>query len=109
MVEGQGFSFDIDALYAYADAAAGLSATVSSARTGLGSAGALPAGIFGEVGESSGFVAAFTERTTAMGTSLDGIGTGIDGLGGAVRSYVEIKLGQEDDTVADLRRAEETV
>jgi len=109
VVEGQGFGFDIDALYAYADAAAGLSATVTSARTGLVSAGALPGGIFGEVGESSGFVAAFTERTTAMSASLEGVSAGIDGLGAAVRAYVDTKVRQEDDTVTDLRRAEEPV
>lgn len=109
VVEGQGFSFDIDALYAYAGAAIGLASEVTGAGSALASAGALPADVFGEVGGSSGFVAAFTERAGTLGTSLDGIRAGIEGLGTAVRGYVDTKVTQEDDTVVGLRRAEETV
>lgn len=109
MVEGQGFSFDVDALYAYAGTAAGLASEVAGVRAGLDAAGPLPAGVFGEVGEASGFVAAFAERTGALGTSLEGIRGGVDGIGTAVRGYVEAKLALDDDTVAELRRTEEAV
>jgi hypothetical protein len=109
VVDGQGFSVDIDALYAYAGAGAGLASEVTEVRTALDGAGALPGGVFGEVGESSGFVAAVADTTTVLGSTLDGLGRGIDGLGTAVRGYVDTVVRQEDDTVSDLRRAEEPV
>jgi glutamate synthase domain-containing protein 3 len=109
VIEGQGFRFESDALYAFADAGTALVDIVDEIRTGLGSAGELPAGIFGEVGQSSGFVAAYGERVRALGTAVDSVGRGVDGLSTAVRTYVDAKLQQEDDTAVDLRQVGERV
>jgi glutamate synthase domain-containing protein 3 len=109
VIEGQGFQFESDTLCAFADAGTALVDDVDQVRTGLSSAGELPAGIFGEVGQSSGFVAAYGERVRALGTAVDSIGRGVDGLSTAVRGYVDAKLQQEHDTAADLRRTGERV
>lgn len=109
MIEGQGFRFEPDALLAFGDAGAALAGTVDEARAGLQNAGELPAGIFGEVGETSGFVAAYGERMRALGSTVDGIGRGLDGLGTVVRGYVEAKLQHDSDAAARLRRAGEPV
>jgi hypothetical protein len=107
MADGQGFRFDVDALYAYADGTAELAESVAMARSALAGAGQLPAGMFGEVGGSSGFLAAFAERAAAFDTALTGIGTGLDGLATSVRTYVDTAQRQDDDTAVDLNRAEQ--
>lgn len=107
--QGQGFTVDTETLYAYADATTELIDAVAQARSGLGAGGELPAGIFGEVGESSGFVAAYRERAAALGAALDGIGTGLTGLASSVRGYVDDAVLRDSDTAVDLRRAGEPV
>ncbi|HEY0637147.1 MAG TPA: hypothetical protein VGD67_05835 [Pseudonocardiaceae bacterium] len=109
MVEHQGFGFEVDALYTYAEAGHGLVASVTAARSGLDGAGPLPSGVFGEVGETSGFVAAYAERAASFGATMDAIGRGLEGLSIAVRGYVDSKVQQEDVTATDLRRSEEPV
>jgi glutamate synthase domain-containing protein 3 len=109
VIEGQGFRFEPDALRAFADAGATLAGTVGEARAGLQNAGELPAGILGEVGESSGFVAAYGERMRVLGGTVDGIGAGMDGVAAAVRGYVEAALRHDSDAAAHLRRAGEPV
>lgn len=107
MIEGQGFRFESDALYAYADAANGLAASVARARGELSGAGELPAGVFGEVGQ--GFVGAYGERARALDAAIGGIGRGAQGLADAVRGYADAKMRAEDDTAAQIRRAGEPV
>jgi hypothetical protein len=109
VIEGQGFRFEPDALFAFADAGTGLVAALYEARRRLGDAGGLPGDIFGEVGGSSGFVAAFGERMDGLGTAVGTIGDGVGGLAAAVRDYAGGKLRQEDDAATDLRRAGEPV
>ena len=106
MIEGQGFRFEPDALMTFADSTSQLSGMVTEARNGLDAGAELPAGIFGEVGESSGFVAAFAERTRGMLTTVDSVGRGVDGLAAAVRTYCTEKMRLDEDTARDLQRAE---
>jgi hypothetical protein len=109
VIEGQGFRFDPDELYAFAAAGTRLVGTVDQARGELGAAGELPAGVFGEVGASSGFVAAFGERVAGLDGVLDAIGRGVDGLSAAVRQFGGGTLRLDDDAATDLRRAGEPV
>lgn len=106
VIEGQGFRFEPAALMTFADSTSRMVGMVTEARNGLNSDVELPAGIFGEVGDSSGFVTAFAERTRGMLTAVDAIGRGVDGLGTAVRNYCTEKLRQDEDTARDLQRAQ---
>lgn len=107
MEQGEGFRFEPEALYGYCDASTGLVSMVSDAHSGLTSMGALPAGMFGEVGQSSGFVAAFTERAVAIATHAQAAGAGMEQLAGAVRGYVDAKMRDEDDHARDIATAGE--
>lgn len=106
MIEGQGFRFEPDALMTFADSTSRLTGTVTETRNGLSAGVELPAGVFGEVGDSSGFVAAYAERTRGMLETVDAAGRGIDGLATAVRTYCTEKMRQDEDTARDLQRAE---
>jgi hypothetical protein len=107
VIEGQGFRFEPDVLMTFADSTSRLTGMVTEARNGLSAGVELPAGVFGEVGGSSGFVAAYAERTRGMLEAVEGVGRGIDGLATAVRTYCTEKMRQDDDTARDLQRAED--
>jgi hypothetical protein len=106
VVEGQGFRFEPDALMTFADQTSGMTSMVTQARNGLSSGLELPARLFGEVGESSGFVAAFAERTRSTLAAVDAVGAGIEGLATAVRNYCNEKMALDEDAALGLQRAE---
>jgi hypothetical protein len=108
MVEGQGFRFEPEALLTFADSTSRMTGMVTEARRGLDAGLLLPAGVFGEVGDSSGFAAAFAECTRGMLATVDAVGQGIDGLAAAVRTYCDERMRQDEDTALDLQRAENT-
>lgn len=108
MIDGQGFRFEPEALITFADSTSRMTGMVTEARNGLDAGLDLPAGAFGEVGESSGFMAAFARCTRGMLATVDAVGQGIDGLAAAVRTYCGERLRQDEDTALDLRRAENT-
>lgn len=106
MVEGQGYRFDPAALVTFAESTSRLTGLATEARNGLRGGRDLPAGVFGEVGDSSGFLAAFTECTQGLLTGVEAVGHGLDGLATAVRAYCEDKLTVDEDAASGLRRAE---
>ena len=106
MIEGQGFRFDPAALVAFAESTSRMVGLVTEARSGLDAGRDLTAGVFGEVGETSGFLAAFAERSTRMLAAVDSVGRGIDGLAAAVRAYCDQKQGLDEEAALGLRRAE---
>jgi hypothetical protein len=106
VIEGQGYRFEPEALMTFADSTSRMVGMVTEARNGLNSGLELPAGVFGEVGDSSGFTAAFAERSRAMLGAVDAAGRGIDGLATAVRTYCTEKQQLDEDTALQLQRAE---
>jgi hypothetical protein len=106
MAEGQGFRFEPEALIAFADSTSRMTGMVTEVRGGLDAGLDLPAGVFGEVGDSSGFTAAFAECTRGMLATVDAVGQGIEGLAAAVRTYCTERTRQDEDTALDLQRAE---
>jgi hypothetical protein len=104
MIEGQGFRFEPEALVTFADSTSRMTSMVTEARGGLDAGLDLPAGVFGEVGDSSGFAAAFAECTRGMLATVDAVGQGIDGLATAVRTYCDERARQDEDTALDLQR-----
>lgn len=106
MSEAQGFEFEPSELMAFAESTSRLAGMATEAGDGLSSAGQLPGDIFGEVGGSSGFMAAYGERSTSLLRGLESVRAGVDGLAAAVRDYCTTKLSQDDDRAADIRQAE---
>jgi len=106
MVEGHGFRFDPEALVTFADSTSRMTGMIAEARGGLDAGLDLPAGVFGEVGDSSGFAVAFAECTHGMLARVDAVGQGIDGLAAAVRTYCNERTRQDEDTALGLQRAE---
>lgn len=105
MTEGQGYRFEPEALLAFAESTSRLTAQVTEARTGLDAGRELPGAVYGEVGASSGFVAAFGDYTRRLLVDLDAVGRGIGGLAGAVRRYGEDRQRLDEDAASELRRA----
>lgn len=106
MVEGQGLRYEPEVLLAFADSTSRLTALATEARTGLRTGLDLPAGVFGEVGGTSGFVAAFADCTERLLAGVDAAAGAIDGLATVVRDYCREGTLLDEQATRELRRAE---